>query len=558
MLTSLTKTRPIIRSPSSPESFNEARSWLSTCLESHDHIQSYTSDSMPARLVKVHSEADGQVHASIVLSSESGSVPYFTLSYCWGGDQEFKTTKSSLLASKGVVDVSVLPQTIKDAITVTINMGYNFIWIDSICIVQDDEQDRTKEIARMPEIYSNAICSIAASFPTNAQQGFLQDRVSYTNRIMMFQARATKLQSDEITRLPAGDPQMVYAYPIENNDALVVEPLAERGWCLQERLLSTRVLEYRRNQVRFLCPFTGDHDDSKTDGWTNDWPTNIGDIVFPKGTNGFVPATLLGWNLENIEDFRKLWYSIIEAYTERTLTYPADRTLAISGIAQRLAKMYKGEELKQYTAGHWLSEFPQDLLWYWRCPNWSRNQRETRRCPSWAWTSMDTEVEWPQLFHSYDQNTVEFVNLAVKLKDDDAPFGDVEQATLTIRGRISTGAVCRVTEVDRFPRELRLHDKSTGEELCEPYLDAMTGPRKEEYTDDVILLLIGTYESSEGFKRDVDIAGLILFEEANTNGRRTFSRIGSWSETEFLREEGEQSKMLRLFEGSELETFDLV
>jgi hypothetical protein len=178
---------------------------------------------MPARLLELHTNMDGQIDARIVLSEKIGLVPYLTLSYCWGGDQEFKTTEKSLLTSKGVVNVSELPQTIKDAVTVTMEMGYSYLWVDSICIMQDNDKDRTNEIARMPAIYNNAICCIAASFPTHVGQGFLDDRTTYTDRRMALKVQPTYPEGVQKA-------QRAFAYPIELEDALALEPLAERGW----------------------------------------------------------------------------------------------------------------------------------------------------------------------------------------------------------------------------------------------------------------------------------------------------------------------------------------
>jgi hypothetical protein len=485
---------------------------------------------MPSRLIHVQSSADGQVDARIVLTEHTGTVPYLSLSYCWGGDQKSKTTEKSLLASKGIVNVASLPKTIIDAMIVTVNVGHKYLWVDSICILQDNYQDKANEIAKMPAIYSNAVCSIAASFPSSAREGFLQDRAGYTDRVLALNVRPRIGMAENISTGPEAHPQKVFAFPIDLEDALVVEPLSERGWCLQERLLSTRVLEYRRNQVRFLCPFTGDHDESKnskSDGWTRDWPSSVGDISFPRGPNSQTPATLLGWDIKNTDEFRKLWYSIVEAYTNRTLAFTADRSLAISGIAQRIANMNKDRPIDSYAAGHWLSECPQDLLWYWRCPDWATNRKHMRRRPTWAWVSVDTEVQFPQKFEEYTQRAAQLIDQRVKLRDSSAPFGDVEQATLTIKGQISTKAICRVTRTEVFPRELRLHDKITDKEVCEPYLDAMTGPEDAEYAEDVILLLIGTSEYSRGSTQYVGSAGLILFEELGGYERRAFSRIGS-------------------------------
>lgn len=555
MLADRIGTRPMVSDPSSPGSFALARSWLSTCVDDHCHEFEPAAEHMPSRLLEVRSRSDGTMDARIISSEDTGKVPYLTLSYCWGGDQRSKTTEQSIEASKGVVDVPKLPQTIKDAITVTTQLGYSHLWVDSMCIIQDNAADKMSEISKMPDIYNNAVCAIAASFASNSRAGFLRDRSTYTRTAMKLQAQKTVRSTSEDEYQALGDPHPVLAYLIQSSDSLTTEPLSERGWCLQERLLSTRVPEYRRNQVRFLCPSTGDHDASKADGWVNDWPAgNGGDISFFMCSVSFVPATLLGWSITKLADFRRLWYSIVEAYTRRHLTFPSDRTLAISGIAQQIASMNKSMSDDRYIAGHWLSEFPQDLLWSYSCPDWTSNQRATRRKPTWAWTSIDTEVSWPQQFHAYTQQAAELIGLDVKLRHEDAKFGDVDDATPIIKGRVTKRAILRVTGVDYFPRTLTLFDKVTGEELCEPWLDAMTGPEDEEYEEDIVLLLIGMDES----KDVVEAAGLVLCGEEESGGVRTYSRIGAWVTMEVLKDEGKEGKVMGVFEGCEVEPLKLI
>ncbi|KAI8940311.1 hypothetical protein NX059_004007 [Plenodomus lindquistii] len=456
-----------------------------------------------------------------------------------------------MLETKGVVDITQLPATIRDAISVTINLGFTYLWVDSVCIIQDNEQDRTREIAKMPAVYNNAVCTITASFPVDAWQGFLGDRVQYTDHIMEIRVTHSSEEEDEEVR-------PVHAYPIEYDDALVVEPLAERGWALQERLLSARVLEYRRNQVHFLCPFTDEYDEKYSDGWTFDWPQNA-KIWFPKNADGHVAGTLLGWEISSTENFHKIWKSIIEAYTERKLTFAADRVLAISGIAQRMAVMDTNGSSTTYIAGHWLSDFPYNLLWYISCPDWEVNQRHTRRRPTWAWTSIDTRVNAPdEMFYHPARSAVELVNYTVQLRDSNAPFGDVEDATLTLRGRASM-CECRITE-DYLPRKTMLHFKLTGEELGIAHFDNLTGPEDKDYTQDVSLLLTET--SGDG-REEFSAAGLIVVEEPSEDGKRRFSRIGVWTANEYEGDERGgigplQTKILHLFNNGELETFDLM
>lgn len=105
---------------------------------------------------------------------------FVALSYCWGGDQVHKTTARNLkdgnLEGGRVLVYEELPRTIQDALKVSIELGYAYLWVDSLCIVQDDQEEMHREIAQMPIIYSNAVVTIIASAPKKASEGFLIDR----------------------------------------------------------------------------------------------------------------------------------------------------------------------------------------------------------------------------------------------------------------------------------------------------------------------------------------------------------------------------------------------
>ncbi|PMD24441.1 heterokaryon incompatibility [Hyaloscypha hepaticicola] len=105
-------------------------------------------------------------------------VEYITLSYCWGGDVSSKTTKSNLNHRYKSIEWSTLPQTIQDAITITRELGCRYIWIDALCIVQDDSVDWAREATTMSQVYENCILTISATKFETSISGFLQPRTS--------------------------------------------------------------------------------------------------------------------------------------------------------------------------------------------------------------------------------------------------------------------------------------------------------------------------------------------------------------------------------------------
>lgn len=177
------RVRPINWSPNSPESYRLARSWIDECLTKHNHETSTLTashlDSVPLRLLYIQNiAADYEAELVYPHDNRDKNYGFVALSYCWGGDQLHKTTKTRLRETKGKIDYSQLPATIQDAIQVTLGLGFHYLWVDSLCIVQDDPDELIHEIAKMASIYSQAVVTISAISAAAAGDGFL-DRCNF-------------------------------------------------------------------------------------------------------------------------------------------------------------------------------------------------------------------------------------------------------------------------------------------------------------------------------------------------------------------------------------------
>lgn len=144
---------------------------MTECKQNHQ-LCSTSSYAMPMRLLYLGSEDN----VRLINIEEKSTKEYTALSYCWGGDQPFRTTKSSLSAWVKGQAVDILPRTIQDAITVAIKPGIQYIWIDSLCIVQDETHDVTQEVIRMGDIYRGATLVISAARAKHSDEGFLVTR----------------------------------------------------------------------------------------------------------------------------------------------------------------------------------------------------------------------------------------------------------------------------------------------------------------------------------------------------------------------------------------------
>jgi len=131
---------------------------------------------MPTRVLEVLEEEQGGLGLRLVGTNYGQVEKYAALTYCWGGDQALKTTRGNLQDHKLRIEGGRLPYTLRDAVIVTKGLGLKYLWIDALCIVQDDGIDKDTEIGRMSDIYYNAAVVISASRASHANEGFLHSR----------------------------------------------------------------------------------------------------------------------------------------------------------------------------------------------------------------------------------------------------------------------------------------------------------------------------------------------------------------------------------------------
>lgn len=156
--------------------FNLAQKWLHSCLHEHqplcttpDHII------LPTRLLYIGVDR-GTTLRLVCISNHFFERKYAALSHCWGALATFTTTISNLATHQDNIDFMYLPRSFQDAVTVTRIMGLEYLWIDSLCIIQDSEDDWAAESARMGQVFQNATFTIAADSAKNSHEGFLHPR----------------------------------------------------------------------------------------------------------------------------------------------------------------------------------------------------------------------------------------------------------------------------------------------------------------------------------------------------------------------------------------------
>ena len=224
----LISNRPIARNPGSSTNITKISSWLHQC--QRDHHCRPMQGIMPTRLIEIGGTMEN-ISIRLRQTKEVGIVPFVALSYCWGGEQPMKCIKSNVDSYRNAIPFEKQPPTIKDTVKVCRGLKFQYLWVDALCIIQNDPYDKSIEIAKMPSIFGSAAVTIAAARSRSASQGYLRERVTGSRKaaIVPYHCLEGEIGSITLVKLDEG---------LE-----MVEPIDERGWTLQERLLSTRVTD---------------------------------------------------------------------------------------------------------------------------------------------------------------------------------------------------------------------------------------------------------------------------------------------------------------------------
>ncbi|CZR51110.1 uncharacterized protein PAC_00985 [Phialocephala subalpina] len=407
-----------------------AFNWIECCRFSHTECSGQDLYQLPSRVL----DLSNYKSSNVKLSSVGGrtSQPYAALSYSWGKSKPFMTTSSSLKSHQDGMDVSSMPQTYKDAIRVAGDLGVKYLWIDALCIVQDSADDKIEELSRMRYYYENALFVIAASGASAAQEGFLG-----FHSLQSPHCPSPTLLSNK------GDSRVIEVpfYGPDDKEGTIIldsspkkyqaadEPLNQRAWTYQERLLCARVLVFPSTGGFYLqCNKEEHHDDSI-------------DFGRPLGRSRMFSLSS-AWNTLgfDIKDVHNSWLINIRDYSRRSLTVADDKAVAIAGVAEAYHHRFR-VHLGNYLAGHWSKYLLESL--HWRVvANELKPAPKTARGPSWSWLSVDSTIQLQPtvLFLRKVVSLVEFHSVGVRKATGKLPFGTVQVGCLAIKA--SVGKAC--------------------------------------------------------------------------------------------------------------------
>lgn len=474
--------RPVPENSSSEESTTQALKWLKECLLSQDCFESCShavderlekdlADTAPPysdttteiqrldlcenvkflykkrALVEVPNQDRAGRLVEIIdtdklrlVEGSAQCIPYVALSYRWGGlDAIWQTTTKNLNSRQDVFSIKDLSKTLSDAVKVTRDLGFRWIWIDSLCIVQDDKNDWSKEAVKMASIYQNAIVTISADSSQDAKAGLHNERstsmfnkdesIKICNTLLTGDESALYLFPDQRTRL---DESVINIRDM--GDLLSHCTLRDRGWTMQERILSPRIIHYASDQLYWEC-YHGIQESEDKLLWMGRSST------IPKIAHRIKTAKDDESRKKELKGMLYNWYVHIVGgdYSHRSLTYAEDKLVAIGGVARALDDI----EPMGYMVGHW-GEYDDELV---KSLCWKRGgpgQKTVEyRAPSWSWASQDSAINYTSyslVGTSDDEVVAEPIAWKASVPDGTF-FGRCNSGYLQIKAKLARGTV---------------------------------------------------------------------------------------------------------------------
>ncbi|OAL56018.1 HET-domain-containing protein [Pyrenochaeta sp. DS3sAY3a] len=374
---------------------HQTRLWIENCDTSHTDcmkLKKATPRSqhfVPTRLLDI-SGAPGTPIRILETSSTPIQGPYCTLSHCWGKPdfQQLRDNNRERFMKEGV-PWALFTQNFKDAIEIARALDVGYIWIDSLCIIQQSEADWTRESSRMHLVYRNSYCNIAIADSKDSAGG------AFRNNRDTKDVALVRYQSPADSALFKGKTWVI----VQDNlweTGLIKSILYKRGWVFQERMLAPRILHFAKHQIFWDCPSLSACESlpgglpppmDSIAGPDRHWRARLQE---PEDTHD----PLAGVVDQSMASF---WKAAVEKYTSCNLTVGSDKLIAMWGIAKLLRDALGIE----YGAGLWEENLEDYLAWrvadctLTQRPSESQAKELKRDIPSWSWASMDGTIIVP-------------------------------------------------------------------------------------------------------------------------------------------------------------------
>jgi Heterokaryon incompatibility protein (HET) len=401
-----------------PTSLDLAKRWIASCFQTHPECQCSADGEdppLPTRIIDIGGPDQDSV---AIIPADGKKGKWLALSHRWprGPGQIVRLLAENIQIFKAGIPLASLPATFQDAIKLTRFLGLRYLWIDSMCIIQDSVSDWESESAKMPSIYQFAYVTLAAAATEDSQGGLFVER-AWAQRSMAF---SLPLEKGPITI------DLPLSHGLENEE---INYLDKRAWCFQESRLSHRLLTFDRLQMSYTCLKHG-LQESRV----------VPEAAACEERNSFLPrlysaSATSSPSQRKTKEFISTWYQAVTDYTSRSLTFPQDKLVAIAGMARIVGSFLNCS----YHAGLWEDDLPQALLWSpyeeetFPHPPHKASLTAEYRAPSWSWASVESQISTFLCRQTFGRKAyADILSISTTLQGPD-PYGQVKSGHLTIK-----------------------------------------------------------------------------------------------------------------------------
>ena len=344
--------------------FGLLKKWINLCKHEHTTAcnRSETGKSPAKRLIDV-------VKNCIV--NGSNVVEYFTLSYVWGMTAQFMLTKDVVNDSTKegfftTIGIKI-PQSIRDAMQVCRNIGVRYLWVDALCIVQDDEQDKSDQIGLMDEIYGHALAVLVVAAGDGAEHG-IPGMGQRTRALTNFEE--------------AVDGKILMTSLASTTNSAKRSHWNTRAWTYQEYILGNKLLVFTETYVFFRCAQAMFRDGELLSATGEPIP------VPAQSSDDWISVTAsdIPEDMDPKEVWKQYYDGLLAFYLRRDMKFDTDSLPAFSGVLKVLSK-----RLGPFHHGLPKKYFGRSLLW-----NDAHHGIFERRksFPSWSWAGWKWDFEF--------------------------------------------------------------------------------------------------------------------------------------------------------------------
>lgn len=405
---------------SDPLAWTTVVPWLDECIHNHPRCISSLSQ-LPTRVLDLGQDPSPTGDIKLYESLNNHTASYVCLSHCWGPDGcSFKTTSGNLRSRKDNITFTDLPKTFQDAVQFARWLEVRYLWIDALCIIQDDADDWDREAGLMAAIYANAYVTLAAVSSSSGSGGLLSDLNRETWQLKLPGQALAQDQIEVLFRKAISHPVMLQEFVGDSLDY----PLLQRAWVFQERLLSPRIIYFGKQEMYWDCQESQkcecrNYRPEVHGSWTR---SHLNEILTLSNSPRTKSVVLNQW---------WTWHEIVRYYSRLDITFPTDRISALSGLIKKMQQTPAFSPPSKYCAGVWLDD-PGALLWHVTLE--PQGPRIDHIAPSWSWASVNQGISHVGLGgNTFIQYTI--VDLRCKMIGQD-PTGRVQSAELEIEASI--------------------------------------------------------------------------------------------------------------------------